>query len=748
MRLGAIPKALGLFCDILGGVGAAAAGGGALPVLRGALKAFIGAQGLAETLRRRGASDAAEALDRFAARARADWRGWTQIERMEAGAAEAAIADFDAYVAQVGEALAPAPERIAALRADLADGRDAQALARALAGRLAAEMLAEAALQAPDFYADLPERAPSRRFLVGLARGALAALFADPAFAAALQPAMLDLIAHRMGALGAGQDDARAEIAREGARTRDAVAALGDDLRDALRRLAPSGLSLPQAEAILRRFGETGAAVDPERIVEVLRGKAAEMRALQARLRDLSGDAPRVSALREAAAELIEAGDFDAARARLSEARRLDREIALSLSERLGRARDSEAATLARLAELARLQLAYAEEAACWLEAFDLAAPGDADARFELARRAVRALTDMGREFGDNASLNRAIVICRETAAPLVPRARDARRWASAQADLGAALAVLGEREHGVETLAAALRAYRAALTVRTREAAPAEWADTLTNIGRVLHLIGAREAGAGRLGEAIAAFEAVLEARPRAADPLGWARVRNHLGNALKLRGQRWRDAALLRRAVECYRAALRVFRRREHPAEWAMAMGNLAAALRTLGAWEREPALLRAAVRASRAALALRRRDRAPLDWAMTQSALANALQTLGQITGDAAATREAAGAYAAALEVRRRDVAPIDWAMSRGNLGVARLALAERALDAEGAAPAPLRRDGSARRFGARFCLRLARRDLSVAAQAMRAAEHAPYAAYYAERVEEAQALAAAP
>ncbi len=743
----ATPRTLGHFCDILGGVGAVAAGGGVLPATVGALRVAIGASGLAEQLRAQGADAAAAALERFARAARRKWRDWADVGRMDPGAAEGAIADFDAYVEAEGAALAPTPDRVAALRAALIDAADpaetrpgappAPSLARRLAAQVADDVLRTAAARAPAFYADRAERAVSRDFLRRLVEGAFLAMLETPEFAAALQPAVLDLLIRRMGEIARTQHDERADIAAQGALTREALAALGAELRDSMREALPEGLSLRQAEAILVRFGEHGVPPDPDRIAEILRGKAEEMRTLQARLRNAHDDPGRVAEMRAEAAAMIDAGDFDAARAHLAQARHVDRAEALSILRRIAQRRASEVATLARLAELERLRLDYAAEAACWMEAFDLTPETDAAARWRLARRSIRAQTDLGREFGDNAALEAAVELAREVTLKLAPRSQRPFDWARSQADLGEALALLGEREQGVATLEGALRAYRAALSVRTRAITPAGWAETTANLGRVLHLIGARETGQKRLRQAVEAFRSVLRARPRDADPEVWARTQNHLGNALKLIGQRAHDSIPLRRAIDAYEAALEVFDRVDHPREWAMSMSNLAGALRTLGAWERDPELLRASVETCRSALLVRRPDRAPLDWATTQSALANALQTLGQMTGDDAATIEALSAYRAALELRRREMAPLDWAMTRGNLGVARMALAERASATRAAPPARMAAPG--------VCARLAARDLRAAEREMRAVGHLPYAAYYAERLEEARALA---
>ncbi len=77
------------------------------------------------------------------------------------------------------------------------------------------------------------------------------------------------------------------------------------------------------------------------------------------------------------------------------------------------------------------------------------------------------------------AKLKEAVEICRETIA-LNPKDKAPRDWAATQHKLGTALSAQGLRtsgEAGAELLAQAVVAYRAALTVRTRNSSPYDWA-------------------------------------------------------------------------------------------------------------------------------------------------------------------------------------------------------------------------------------------------------------------------------
>ena len=79
----------------------------------------------------------------------------------------------------------------------------------------------------------------------------------------------------------------------------------------------------------------------------------------------------------------------------------------------------------------------------------------------------------------------------------------------------------------------AAIKAYEAALTVRTREAFPQDWAETQNNLGHRLcdRIKGSR---ADNMEAAIKAYEAALTVFTREAFPQDWAQTQNNLGDRL----------------------------------------------------------------------------------------------------------------------------------------------------------------------------------------------------------------------
>lgn len=136
------------------------------------------------------------------------------------------------------------------------------------------------------------------------------------------------------------------------------------------------------------------------------------------------------------------------------------------------------------------------------------------------------------------------------------------------QNDLGIALRKQGERtggETGLALLGAAVDAYRAALTVFTQAAMPADWAMTQNNLGVALRTQGSRtggEAGLALLGESVGAYRAALTVRTEAAMPVQWAMTQENLAFAY-LAIADWRDDPIpdLREAETAVQAALRVY-------------------------------------------------------------------------------------------------------------------------------------------------------------------------------------------
>lgn len=300
-----------------------------------------------------------------------------------------------------------------------------------------------------------------------------------------------------------------------------------------------------------------------------------------------------------------------------------------------------------------------------------------------LTWEAAHARLRQGDLLGNNAALERAIVLFRDEVLPLAPRSERPLDWALTQNDLGNALHALGEREQGTTRIDLAIAAYLAALQEYRRDRTPADWAMSQTNLGAALTHLGERATGTTQLGEAVRAFDAALEVITRETSPYLWAVTQNDRGMALRLLGQRERDPARLEAAVQSFEAALLQFNPRDTPLEWVGAQTNRGNALAVLGESETHSRRLEQALQAYAQALAVIERERAPLRWALAQFNLANVLSILGQRESDARRLQEAVHAYEAALREYRQERVPLLWARGSNELAytVAQLAVRTR-------------------------------------------------------------------
>jgi tetratricopeptide (TPR) repeat protein len=112
------------------------------------------------------------------------------------------------------------------------------------------------------------------------------------------------------------------------------------------------------------------------------------------------------------------------------------------------------------------------------------------------------------------------------------------------------------------------------------------DWAMTQNNLGAALSAQAGLAEGAARaalLEQAVAAYRAALTVRTRESAAPDWAATQNNLGNALRAQAELAEGAAraaLLEQAVAAYRAALTVYTRESAAPAWAATQFNLALA------------------------------------------------------------------------------------------------------------------------------------------------------------------------
>lgn len=269
-----------------------------------------------------------------------------------------------------------------------------------------------------------------------------------------------------------------------------------EQLFSRLNALLPASSRL-RVEAIARFFEILGEKpVEETQLADRFAQIAEDHVRLVEEVRRLRVDDPEVQALREEAAEALQAADHDTARAKLNGARQLVRGKRQVLAGLLAKQQREESALVAEQAGVERARLNYEEAAKLFVEAESLLPAGDADKRWTYRLHAADAWSDQGTQFVDKMALDRAIESLR-SALRYVPREQLPQDWAMTQNNLGNALQEQGTRtggEAGRGLLGEAVSAYRNALEVYTRDQLPQQWAATQNNLGGALVVLGERK--------------------------------------------------------------------------------------------------------------------------------------------------------------------------------------------------------------------------------------------------------------
>lgn len=373
---------------------------------------------------------------------------------------------------------------------------------------------------------------------------------------------------------------------------------------------------IDEGERIKRAYHLTDAALDhffeiigekrlqPEKLILILNTIATryqDLRTRQAEVAASSNEAPDIEALERRADEALELGDLDKADKLLAEAEaKADAAIAkreaFAAEEAAAiRAEKERAANrLARRADIALTNLAIADASRLYAAAADRLDSSDNIGRWNYQARRANALLEHGRIFPGLDILAEAIAVLRDDALPLVAKDQHPAEWATTQNNLAIADATLGQRAEGQDALhyfKHAVEAFKAALTVRTREAMPAQWAMTQNNLAVAYDNLGHRAEGQDALDHlrnAVAAYEAALTVRTREAMPYLFAQTNENLGLALTTKAHVTGDVSDVESAIRYFDRALEVYRK--GGAEYDVgtceaARGRAAALLQQLG-------------------------------------------------------------------------------------------------------------------------------------------------------------------
>jgi len=322
-------------------------------------------------------------------------------------------------------------------------------------------------------------------------------------------------------------------------------------------------------------------------------------------------------------------------------------------------------------AQTAALNFDFGIAAAQYRQASLQAERWDEEAAFMYRVFEADALTDLGKERGDNAALAKAVGVYEEAKA--MPGVRTTTGGpASVLINQGIALMALAERENGTRWLEAAIAAYEDALRVYSRKRNPDIWATVTLNLGNSYDLMGERGGGVPYFKKALESHRSAQKVYSRKKAPDEWAGLQNNIGNSLVSLGGTGEISKYYAQSVQAFRGALEVWTLESNPQRWAMASANMANAMRRLGEQEKGTSNIAGAIAALRSVLEHVSRDKQPMYWAATQSNLGTALQSLALRTQVPSDFQAALAAFdSAGLEItRERD--PLNWALIQSNIG----------------------------------------------------------------------------
>jgi len=278
--------------------------------------------------------------------------------------------------------------------------------------------------------------------------------------------------------------------------------------------------------------------IPPEALDHELRDIAKNYLDLKTKIATFSSEDPEIAKITQQARQAVEAVNFPLAERLFNEASQRDEQAAQALQQVATARLTSAAAAQAANGDLQRVQLNFVNAQVYYRNALQLLPPSDREHRGPYLVLLEISLQEAG----------------------IRTKGADIQNF-------------LGE----------AVAAYRAALTVWTKDQLPQGWAGTQNDLGNGLRDQGTRtsgEAGTRLLAEAVDAYRAALTVRTKDQLPQGWAGTQNNLGNVLREQGIRTAseaDTSLFAEAAQAYREAFEVSSKKWTPSTYNERSGGV---------------------------------------------------------------------------------------------------------------------------------------------------------------------------
>ena len=379
---------------------------------------------------------------------------------------------------------------------------------------------------------------------------------------------------------------------------------------------AREGVKLDALYGVLRAMGTEVIPKDPTQFDKLLEEQAGRLREMTAQRAALRADDPELASLSAAADRAIGEGAIVSAREFLDQAvARIEKNAGTldNLEQQLKEKRLADAEIYSKRGVASALAFAFADAAADFARAFDLAGKWDVELARKYKTNEALALRSLGDARGDRAAFLRSIDAY-GVLLDMLPRDERGAEWAELLNDMGVVHYDLGEMETSSENLLKARDMFEQSKAVFAGLGNDARWSDAEHNLGGVLLDLGERQGDVALQRQGLEALKAALAKRSREATPMEWMQTQGNIGIAEYTLAEASGDVDGLRRSEAAFRAALEVATPQSDPVQWATVTNNLGNTLVSLGLAANDPALHRQAIEAFEAAMTVRMRSTLP--------------------------------------------------------------------------------------------------------------------------------------
>jgi uncharacterized caspase-like protein len=485
-------------------------------------------------------------------------------------------------------------------------------------------------------------------------------------------------------------EGAQGDILRERRQLLINIAALPDPERRKIEAVArDGGVTMDSVYGMFRALGDE-APKDPEQLAKLLQEQVAKIKELESERAAIKASDPEIIRLAALADQATSEGAVETALKLHEEAKARVQEISTTIdtAEADIKARRLEFADVyARSAKANFSAFKYEQAAKDYEEAYNQVERWDDFMAWSYRGNQAVALMESGWKGGATDSLRKSADLARDILA-LSEKLDDRANWALSQTFLGNTLMTLGQRVNDQQTIAGAIKAYEAALTVYTQADYPIERRDVLQNLAGAVKQVAQRYEPAKakvELSKSIALFDELLKNVDRTFDPRAWASIVISKAMAMNDLGRLAHDAPMLRDTISLLSDALAAYATGSDTNK-ADALCPLAVAWSDLGVTTKDKTALDTAEEKFAGCIALIDKAVSPVAYGDRITSRALNLHNLYLQTDDPAWLARAIPLMREARDMLDPVALPVEWRAATTSLGGALLDLGRARKDAK--------------------------------------------------------------